>query len=214
MGTAATEWSDTVEGGEVAACDEQSGEVAAGDNPAVSRRPGPVRRILGRLMAIISTLAVVAIVALALGLTVLPAAVHGHTLTVLSGSMVPRLPVGSVVVDKPADPSTLRVGDIVTYASGKNLITHRVAAIKQGRSGPVFTTKGDANRTADSEPVQASQIRGKLFYDVPYIGIIRSFLLSRAGMIALGGGVLLILAVRFLIRLNRPSPTVSAGGEA
>ncbi len=211
MGTAATEWSETVEDSEDAACDEDAGAAAVETSPAVGRRPGLAGRILGRLLGTLSTLAVAAIVALAVGLTVLPAAVHGHTLTVLSGSMLPRLPVGSVVVDRPVDPGALRVGDIVTYASGRNLITHRVAAIKQSPTGPVFTTKGDANRTADSEPVQASQIRGRLWYDVPYIGIVRSFLLSRAGLLAVGGGGLLIAAIWFLIRLNRPSAADDGG---
>lgn len=201
MGLATTEWSKTTNADEPDVReDAASVDVVA---PATGQR-SLGHRIVARLIAVISTLAVLAIVALAVGLTAVPAIAGGHTLTVLSGSMVPRLPVGSVVVDKPVKPESLRVGDIVTYSLGKNLITHRVVAIKHDASGPLFTTKGDANDSADSQPVHTSQIRGKFWYDVPYIGIVRSFLISKAGLMAVGGAVLLLLAVWTLVRLNRP----------
>lgn len=211
MGLAATEVSEPTEAGENGVQeDTASGVVAA--TTAGQRSLG--HRVLARLATAVSTLAVLAIVALAVGLTALPAAVGGHTLTVLSGSMVPRLPVGSVVVDRPVEPDAVRVGDIVTYALGKNLITHRVVAIKHGAEGPVFTTKGDANRTADVEPVTASQIRGRLWYDVPYVGIAREFLISKAGLMSVGGALLLIAAVWFLVRLNRPGDSAADGDES
>lgn len=206
MGLAATELSKTTDVAENGVQeDTTSGDVAA--STAGQRSLG--HRILGRVATVISTLAVMVIVALAVGLTAVPAIAGGHTLTVLSGSMVPRLPVGSVVVDKPVNPDSLQVGDIVTYSLGRNLITHRVVAIKHGADGPVFTTKGDANRTADSEPVHASQIRGELWYDVPYIGIVRSFLITKAGMMVIGGAVLLVAAVWFLVRLYRHSESAA-----
>lgn len=182
-----------------------------------SPRRGWARRVTGWVIGGVSTLLVAAIVALAIVMTVVPAVAGGHTLTVLSGSMEPRLPVGSVVVDKPVSATSLAKGDIVTYrstgSSGKSaLITHRIVAVKHGKNGPVFTTKGDANNTADQDSVQASQIRGKLWYDVPYIGTTRNFLTSRAGLITIGGGVGLIVAVWFVIRLNRSG--TSEDGDA
>ena len=36
-------------------------------------------------------------------------------LTVLTGSMTPEIPVGSVVIDRPVDPGMLKVGDVATY---------------------------------------------------------------------------------------------------
>lgn len=35
-----------------------------------------------------------------------------------------------------------------------------------------MTTKGDNNSLADSIPVQEVQVKGKLFYAVPYVGVI------------------------------------------
>ena len=33
-----------------------------------------------------------------------------------------------------------------------------------------FTTQGDANNTPDAEPVQPVQVRGKVWYAIPYLG--------------------------------------------
>lgn len=182
----------------------------AGSSTAKARRGWP-RRVLGWLLATVCGVVVAGIAALAIGLTVVPAVGGGHTLTVLSGSMTPRLPVGSVVVDRPVNPNSLKTGDIVTYADGHNLITHRVVAVRRGSHGRVFTTKGDANNSADAKPVRAAQIRGELWYDVPYIGTVRNFLTTKAGLTAIGGAVVLIGAVWFLVRLNRPA---GDGGES
>jgi signal peptidase len=188
---------------------------------AAPRRRGWPRRVFGWLVGTFASLVVAAIIALAVGLTLVPAVAGGHTLTVLSGSMVPRLPVGSVVVDKPVQASSLRVGDIVTYRTKSDdpafpnaLVTHRIVAKKPGAHGPVFTTKGDANNTADRDPVQASQIRGKLWYDVPYIGTARNFLTTKAGLTMTGGAIVLIAAVWFLVHLCRPSKPVEKDGES
>jgi signal peptidase len=199
---------------ETASPDESTAPIPAGEPETARPRRGWPRRIAGWLLGVVSSLVVAAILALAIGLTLVPAVAGGHTLTVLSGSMVPRLPVGSVVVDKPIEASSLKVGDIVTYASGDNLITHRVVAKKAGAHGPVFTTKGDANNTADQKPVQASQIRGKLWYDVPYIGTARNFLATKAGLTMIGGAIVLIAAVWFLVHLFRPSGEAGKDGES
>ena len=136
---------------------------------------------------------------------VLPRATHGSALTVLTGSMTPGIPVGSVVVVRPVDPGTLRVGDVVTYqvAPGKQeFITHRVITIDSSTSPTTFTLKGDANRGPDMDPVSAQQIRGKVWFHVPYIGGIRDALhgkggITLVGMLALAGYALSQLSGAF-----------------
>jgi signal peptidase len=180
---------------------------AAGAEP---RRPRAIRRRLGRLASLVATLAVVGIAALAVALTAVPAVVGGHTLTVLSGSMVPLFAPGAVVVDKPAPASSLRVGDVITYAttdeaSGTPIfITHRIVEIRSDGGGrPTFVTRGDANNAADQRPVAASQVRGKVWYSVPYIGTARNFLLAKGAGLILGGAAGLVAALWFLFRLMR-----------
>ena len=72
--------------------------------------------------------------------------------TVLSGSMAPGMPAGSLAVLAPIDPGAVRVGDVITFEApipGRPIVTHRVVEIVEGGSHPVVTTKGDANATAD-----------------------------------------------------------------
>ena len=176
---------------------------------ADTRRPGTIRRWLGRLISLVTTLAVVGIAAVAVALTVVPALVGGHALTVLSASMVPEFSPGAIVVDKPAAAASLRVGDVITFAttdeasSAPILITHRIVAIESSSAGPTFITQGDANDAADDRPVEAAQIRGQVWYSVPYIGTARNFLLAQGSGLILGGAVSLVAAVWFLIHLMR-----------
>lgn len=145
-------------------------------------RSHTVRRWVARVISFVATLAVVGIVGLALALTAVPAAVGGHALTVLSGSMVPEFFPGAMVVDKPVSASSLRVGDVITYATTDEgsgaaiLITHRIVEVQ---TGPTFITQGDANDEPDSRPVAADQIQGEVWYSVPYVGTARNFLLAR-----------------------------------
>src|SRR4051812_26579357 len=123
-----------------------------------------VRVLLVALLALLSFAIAV--------LLVLPRATHGVALTVLTGSMTPLIPVGSVVVDRPVDPGTLHIGDIATYQKtpGKaEYITHRIIAIDPSKTPTLFTFKGDANRGPDVQPVPATAIRGKVWFHVPHL---------------------------------------------
>ncbi|QWZ08980.1 signal peptidase I [Nocardioides panacis] len=116
---------------------------------------------------------------------VLPRATHGTALTVLTGSMAPEIPVGSVVLVRPVDPGTLRVGDIATYQPkpGKpDYITHRITRIDTSTTPTAFTFKGDANRGADLEPVPSGAVRGKVWFHVAYLGAVRDGLHGRGGI--------------------------------
>ena len=85
-----------------------------------------------------------------------------------------------MLVDRPVAADSLRVGDVITYATTDQvsgaliLITHRIVEIGSGSGGPTFITKGDANNAADDRPVEAAQVRGKVWYHVPYIGVVRT----------------------------------------
>ena len=195
------------------ACHPEAGQGAPDDvrpRPGSQpRRPSPVRRWLGRFVSLVATLAVVGIAALAVALTAVPAVVGGHALTVLSGSMVPEFAPGAMVVDRPAAASSLRVGDVITYATTDEvsgapiLITHRIVEVGSDAGTPTFITRGDANNAADPRPVAASQVQGKVWYSVPYVGSARNFLLANGAGLILGGAAGLLAAVWFLVRLFR-----------
>jgi signal peptidase len=129
-------------------------------------------------------------------LVILPRATHGTALTVLTGSMTPDIPVGSVVIDRPVDPGTLKVGDIATYqkAPGVNeYITHRIVKIDTSKTPTMFTFKGDANRGPDITPVPAGAIRGKVWFHVPYLGTWRDAISGPMGRVVVIAVVALML---------------------
>lgn len=91
---------------------------------------------------------------------------------VLSASMEPTYPVGSLVVVGPVDPSDVRPGMAVTFedpAQPGRIVTHRVESRLPGER-PAFRTRGDANATNDPFPVPARSIRGRVLWHVPVLG--------------------------------------------
>lgn len=120
------------------------------------------------------------LLAVILGIGVVAIAVPRLTgsvpLTVLTQSMEPRLPPGTMLVVRPLQQNQMgeiRVGDVISYQPYPNnptLISHRVVATASRADGTFdFTTKGDANTLADPT-VQQKQVRAKLWYSVPLLG--------------------------------------------
>ena len=132
---------------------------------------------------------------------VVPMVIGAQRYTIVSGSMEPGIPVGSLVVVQPRQIDDVGMGDVITFQleSGESAVaTHRV--VGEGRTGDgerLLVTQGDANSTADSAPVQAAQLRGVLIYTVPLLGWM-NFLISgelRTWVLAVVSGSLVIYAV-------------------
>jgi signal peptidase len=100
-----------------------------------------------------------------------------------SGSMAPAMSPGDLVIDTPSAPTTsYHVGDVITFHPTPGYTTtHRIVAVDA--SG--FTTKGDANRTADVGTVPSSSIVGRVVCVVPLGGYVAGFLRQPAGIAAL-----------------------------
>jgi signal peptidase len=74
-------------------------------------------------------------------------------LTVYSGSMAPRIPVGSLELVHQVAADRLGVGDVIAFHPPHHpgeVITHRIVAVRTVRSRRVFLTKGDANGAPDA----------------------------------------------------------------
>lgn len=108
-----------------------------------------------------------------------PSVTGSTPMTILTTSMTPTYPPGTLVIVKPIDASDIRIGMPITYQleSGKDVfITHRVIAISHSSNGKTtFTTKGDANGAADEKPVLPVQVRGEVWYSIPYLGWVNTF---------------------------------------
>ena len=102
-----------------------------------------------------------------------------------SGSMEPTIPTGAVVITQPAQ--SYEVGDIVTYQrrSDVGATTHRLVATTTVEGAAAFVAQGDANNVADAEPVRAAEIAGKVWFDIPYLGFVLSWLRSPFGFLVL-----------------------------
>src|SRR5919199_5865770 len=67
-------------------------------------------------------------------------------LTVVSGSMQPTLPLGSLVVVVPRDADAVRVGDVITFnppGDDTRTVTHRVVDVEDTGDGISVHTRGD-----------------------------------------------------------------------
>ncbi|GAA0959289.1 signal peptidase I [Frigoribacterium faeni] len=116
------------------------------------------------------------VAALAVVLVIVPRATGSTPLTVLTSSMEPSLPPGTLLVVRPTSTEDIRVGDVVTYQieSGRpEVISHRVIEIVSSTDGTTsFVTKGDNNDAADEAAVLPVQVRGTLWYNVPWLGFV------------------------------------------
>jgi signal peptidase I len=140
------------------------------------RHEKPVKRatwysVLGQTVAWIIAGILFALIVV---LVVVPRLTGSTPYTILTGSMVPTMPPGTIVVTRPEPFSTIHVGDIVTYqiASGQpEVVTHRVVGVNVESDGSrTLTTKGDANPSPDLKHVIAKQVRGVAWYSVPLVG--------------------------------------------
>jgi signal peptidase len=106
-----------------------------------------LRRLTGVLLAL---------VIMALGWS------HG-VLYVEGGSMQPSLYPGDLIVYRRIGHKPVR-GDLVVFRHDGALVVHRV--VRVGRDGSL-TMRGDANRSTDTSPVDADDVRGTVLAIVP-----------------------------------------------
>ncbi|MHA6792590.1 signal peptidase I [Pseudonocardia bannensis] len=174
----------------------------------VVRAPEPRLHPVRRFGRWIATLALVAVVAAALAVAVVPAIAGATPLTVLSGSMEPALPVGSTVVVRPRPADQIAVGDVITFidrdetTGDTRVVTHRVIGVEPG---PAFRTMGDANNAPDPGVVETADVRGVQWYVVPWVGSIKDRMISITGLFfAIGLGLLVLAAHLLLPRSPEP----------
>ena len=153
----------------------------------------------------ISGALLILVVALGCAVIVVPAMTKSVPLTVLTSSMEPGLPPGTLLIVRPVEPGDIRIGDVVTYQirSGEpDVITHRVIAITMTESGErTFTVQGDNNGAPDADPVREDQLQGRLWYSVPYVGWVNNAVGGdlRTTLIPVIAGALLLYAAWSLL---------------
>ncbi len=110
------------------------------------------------------------------------------TSVVLSGSMEPTLSVNDLIFVRGAD--SYQTGDVIVYQTGYELIIHRIVACGVGE----YVTQGDANNAPDP-PVAAENVKGKLLFAIPYLGLLVRGLQTVPGIL-----IVLLLAILLMRR--------------
>jgi signal peptidase len=149
-------------------------------------------KILGKVLGLITLICYLLILAI---LFVAAPMVAGYKpVVVLTGSMAPTYPVGSVIYYKATPYSAIAVGDVVTFQIGDDahtVVTHRVAA--KDDAAQTLTTKGDANATPDSTPTAFNSVKGvAMAYHVPFAG----FFIQYVQNFYVIGGIFLVLVAK------------------
>lgn len=104
---------------------------------------------------------------------------------VLTGSMVPAYPIGSLIYVQDVDPNELELRDVITFSSGKTIVTHRIVEIVRDENNPYelkFRTKGDANNDPDASLVGPADIIGKVAFGIPHLGTVANYIQNPPGL--------------------------------
>lgn len=123
------------------------------------------------------------VLALGAAAVVIPALAGAKPLAVLTASMTPRLPPGTLLIVRPEPLDRISIGDVLTYhlkPGRPEVLSHRVVQVAAHGDGTLtFITKGDANAQPDP-PVVPRQVVGVVWYSIPFVGYLTT---------ALDGGV-------------------------
>lgn len=128
-----------------------------------------------------------------------------------TGSMEPTIKTGDMIVTKTVEnTSDLKKGDIVAFVSkeGDNVIikTHRITIVNNDNGMVSYVTKGDANKTVDTEELlPQSVVSVYANIRIPLLGTIFSFLSGRLGFFLF---IVLPLFVLFVYQLYKFVATI------
>jgi len=109
---------------------------------------------------------------------------------VRSGSMEPTIGTGAIAFFKPE--AEYKAQDILVFQvkddpeESKYAVLHRAVEVTEDENGqPAFITKGDANEAKDAVQTPQERIRGKVFFHVPVVGFIITWMQSTTGKVLL-----------------------------
>jgi signal peptidase len=176
--------------------------------------PSLSRRIAKIVFEVVLTIA--SVVALVLiGLAIVGPKVGLRPLVVLSGSMDPAIPRGSLVVTLQRDAGDVGLGDVVAVDRPDNtVVAHRVVGLERDGDVAELTLKGDANESADVRPSRVREV-DVVVWHMAGVGRWMTTLASVQGGFALGclATVLIIHLLPRRRRRNNDADTCNTCGR-
>jgi signal peptidase len=173
--------------------------VAAARVDAPEEQPSEPGRWLRRLTPALSILCwfYLSVVAFLFAWVVVVWAVVGwKPMVVTTGSMQPAINPGDIVLAAPPEPDVrLDVGTVITFEDPNRpgeLITHRIEAVNPDGT---YSTRGDANSSADSYDVAPEELSGVGRLLVPSVGLPRVWMDEGRLAILVGWVIATMLAV-------------------
>lgn len=158
-------------------------------NPEAHGRQGKPEKThdrQGKLLNVLGVTLLVAVILVCFPLTV-PRFLGYEVYHVISGSMEPAIPTGSLVYVKEAAPEEIKEDEIIAFYSSSetdSIVTHRV--VENHTVSGEFITKGDANDAEDPMPVSYDSLLGKVTLSIPYLGRLLAAVAGTGGKIAVG----------------------------
>jgi signal peptidase len=134
-------------------------------------------------VTVATTVLLVAAIGLA-ALMVLPILLGYERYVIVSGSMEPTIPVGSIVYDEVVPVEELEVGDVITFVPPPEYdisdpVTHRIHSITvagENSETPgerIIRTKGDANEKVDPwQMILDRPEQARVAHHIPYVGYV------------------------------------------
>lgn len=122
----------------------------------------------------LGSLALVALMTLALAITLLPHLFGLKIAVIRDDTMQSTYPNGSLIFVQQERAQEINVGEIITYYlnQGEEVITRRVVAKDSGAE--LFYTKGDKEEQGAVEGVSKRNLIGQPVFHLPYLGLIAS----------------------------------------
>jgi signal peptidase len=135
--------------------------------------------------------------------------------TILSGSMKPAIPIGSVVVVGSIGAVDIETGDIIAYSTRDNkdkVVVHRVIEVMIDKDSLNFLTAGDANLNPDGYAIPADDVIGKVWFNMPLLGYLSHLIKTKLGfflLIGIPGIAIISLEIRKIVNHFRSIRTRS-----
>lgn len=123
---------------------------------------------------------------------------------VLSGSMEPDYPVGSLIYVREVDPQEISAGDAVTFEKGSGVVaTHQAYEVdveaQEIRTQGIANVNPDGSIMHDAEPVPFSSVIGVPVACVPLLGYVNAWVTSPVGATVVIAGAVAVIALSVVV---------------